>query len=91
MTTSEEAQEQQRVDQVAYAIGQRIAKTDADYQAAHQELRNVLQNYSENTSVNWFEVDDRIETSAELQQQRALVSRLTENQNIIQDLSLIHI
>ncbi|MGP4118113.1 RNA polymerase recycling motor HelD, partial [Levilactobacillus zymae] len=26
-----------------------------------------------------------IETSAELQQQRALVSRLTENQNIIQD------
>ncbi|MGV7830039.1 hypothetical protein PJM51_29220, partial [Mycobacterium kansasii] len=52
---------------------------------AHQELRNVLQNYSENTSVNWFEVDDRIETSAELQQQRALVSRLTENQNIIQD------
>ena len=85
MTTSEEAQEQQRVDQVAHAIGQRIAKTDADYQAAHQELRNVLQNYSENTSVNWFEVDDRIETSAELQQQRALVSRLTENQNIIQD------
>ncbi|WP_125582516.1 RNA polymerase recycling motor HelD [Levilactobacillus cerevisiae] len=84
MTTSEEAQEQQRVDRVVNEIGKRIDKTDADYNAAHQELRNVLQNYSENTSVNWFEVDDRIETSAELQQQRALVSRLTENQNIIQ-------
>lgn len=85
MTTSEQAQEQQRVDRVADQIGERIAKTTADYTAAHQELRNVLKNYSENTSVNWFEVDDRIETSAELQQQRALVSRLTENQNIIQD------
>lgn len=85
MTTSEEAQEQRRVDHVAGRIGARIEKTEADYTAAHQELRNVLKNYSENTSVNWFEVDDRIETSAELQQQRALVSRLTENQNIIQD------
>ncbi|WP_261810022.1 RNA polymerase recycling motor HelD [Levilactobacillus humaensis] len=85
MTTSEESQEQRRVDHVAGRIGARIEKTEADYTAAHQELRNVLKNYSENTSVNWFEVDDRIETSAELQQQRALVSRLTENQNIIQD------
>ncbi|WP_061777387.1 RNA polymerase recycling motor HelD [Levilactobacillus senmaizukei] len=85
LTTSEESQEQQRVDHVARQIGKRIDKTTADYDAAHQELRNVLKNYSENTSVNWFEVDDRIETSAELQQQRALVSRLTENQNIIED------
>jgi len=85
LTTSEEAQEQQRVDHVAAQIGERIDKTTSDYSAAHKELRNVLKNYSENTSVNWFEVDDRIETSAELQQQRALVSRLTENQNIIQD------
>ncbi|WP_143463384.1 RNA polymerase recycling motor HelD [Levilactobacillus enshiensis] len=84
MTTSEQAAEQQRVDQVADQIGERIDKTVADYTAAHKELRNVLKNYSENTSVNWFEVDDRIETSAELQQQRALVSRLTENQNIIE-------
>ncbi|AKP63992.1 superfamily I DNA RNA helicase [Levilactobacillus koreensis JCM 16448] len=84
MTTSEQAEEQQRVDQVADQIGERIDKTVADYTAAHKELRNVLKNYSENTSVNWFEVDDRIETSAELQQQRALVSRLTENQNIIE-------
>ncbi|HIW71426.1 MAG TPA: AAA family ATPase [Candidatus Levilactobacillus faecigallinarum] len=85
MTTNEQANEQRRVDTVVNQIGQRIDKTQGEFDDAHKELRNVLKNYSENTSVNWFEVDDRIETSAELQQQRALVSRLTENQNIIQD------
>lgn len=85
MTTNEQAHEQHRVDDVVHQIGQRLDRTTAEYNDAHHELRNVLKNYSENTSVNWFEVDDRIETSAELQQQRALVSRLTENQNIIQD------
>lgn len=85
MTTNEQANEQRRVDDVVHQIGNRIDRTTAEYNDAHQELRNVLKNYSENTSVNWFEVDDRIETSAELQQQRALVSRLTENQNIIED------
>ncbi|GEO70040.1 DNA helicase [Levilactobacillus acidifarinae] len=85
MTTSEQANEQHRVDDVVQQIGTRIDRTTSEYNDAHKELRNVLKNYTENTSVNWFEVDDRIETSAELQQQRALVSRLTENQNIIQD------
>ena len=75
MTTNEQANEQRRVDDVVHQIGNRIDRTTAEYNDAHQELRNVLKNYSENTSVNWFEVDDRIETSAELQQQRALVSR----------------
>ena len=85
MTTSEQAHEQHRVDDVVQQIGTRIDRTTSEYNDAHKELRNVLKNYTENTSVNWFEVDDRIETSAELQQQRALVSRLTENQNIIKD------
>lgn len=85
MTTNEQAKEQHRVDAVVHQIGNRIDRTTAEYNDAHKELRNVLQNYTENTSVNWFEVDDRIETSAELQQQRALVSRLTENQTIIKD------
>ncbi len=70
MKNSEEQQEQKRVDQVVSKLGTQIAKTAAEYDRARTETKNVQQNYSTNTSVNYFEVDDRIETSAELQQQR---------------------
>lgn len=83
MKNSEEQQEQKRVDQVVNKLGVQLAKTAAEYDRARTETKNVQQNYSTNTSVNYFEVDDRIETSAELQQQRGLISRLTENEAIL--------
>lgn len=83
MKTNEEQQEQKRVDWVVDKLGTQIEKTAAEYNRARTETKNVQQNYSTNTSVNYFEVDDRIETSAELQQQRGLISRLTENESIL--------
>ncbi len=64
-------------------IDKKIISADDELNRAHAETKKVQQTYSDNTSVNYFEVDDRIETSAELQQQRGLVSRLTENESIL--------
>ncbi|MEJ6400145.1 RNA polymerase recycling motor HelD [Nicoliella lavandulae] len=75
--------EQDRVDSIVDQIKRRIQKTRFDLAKAHEETENVQQNYRANTSVNYFEVDDRIETSAELQQQRGLVNRDIENESII--------
>ncbi len=78
MENNEKKTEQMRVDQVVKRIDKKIISTDEELNRAHAETKKVQQTYSDNTSVNYFEVDDRIETSAELQQQRGLVSRLTE-------------
>ncbi|MHA8262486.1 RNA polymerase recycling motor HelD [Lactobacillaceae bacterium Melli_B3] len=75
--------EQHRVDTIVKQIKARIKKTKVDLAKAHEETRSVQQNYSANTSVNYFEADDRIETSAELQQQRGLVNKDIENEAII--------
>ncbi|UQS87080.1 AAA family ATPase [Nicoliella spurrieriana] len=83
MEPGEYKKEQTRVDSIIKKIKARIKKTRVDLHRAHQETKKVQQNYSANTSVNYFEVDDRIETSAELQQQRGLVSRDLENESII--------
>ncbi|PWF99341.1 RNA polymerase recycling motor HelD [Levilactobacillus bambusae] len=81
----EQKQEQARVDSVINKISDRIETTTDEYEKAHAEKRDVQKNYRNNTSVNWFEIDDRIDTSAELQQQRALESRLNENESIIKN------
>ncbi|MBW1604816.1 RNA polymerase recycling motor HelD [Lactobacillus sp. Sy-1] len=83
MEPGEYQKEQKRVDSIVKQIKSRIEKTKVDLSKAHEETKNVQQNYSANTSVNYFEVDDRIETSAELQQQRGLVNRDIENETII--------
>nr|WP_243674328.1 hypothetical protein [Lentilactobacillus kisonensis] len=83
MENDEQQKEQQRVDLVVSKIDNKISTTEREYDSAHSETKKVQQNYADNTSVNYFEVDDRIETSAELQQQRGLVSRLTENESIL--------
>lgn len=91
MENDEQQKEQQRVNQVVSKIDQKILTTKQEYDRAHSETKKVQQNYSDNTSVNYFEVDDRIETSAELQQQRGLVSRLTENESILKrQLTTLH-
>ncbi|GAK47393.1 superfamily I DNA/RNA helicase [Secundilactobacillus oryzae JCM 18671] len=83
MAESEKQIEQKRVDKVVQEISDHIHRVATDYTEARAEMKRVQQNYSANTSVNYFEVDDRIETSAELQQQRALASRLIENEQIL--------
>ncbi|WP_283679304.1 RNA polymerase recycling motor HelD [Lentilactobacillus sp. Marseille-Q4993] len=83
MENSEQKKEQLRVDDVVTKLQGKIQSTQAEFDRAHSETKQVQQNYAANTSVNYFEVDDRIETSAELQQQRGLVSRLTENEAIL--------
>ncbi|MQM78026.1 ATP-dependent DNA helicase, partial [Lactobacillus buchneri] len=85
MENNEKQIEQSRVDKVVTKIDQKIISTDDELNRAHAETKKVQQTYSDNTSVNYFEVDDRIETSAELQQQRGLVSRLTENESILKN------
>ncbi|KRM46151.1 superfamily I DNA RNA helicase [Lentilactobacillus parabuchneri DSM 5707 = NBRC 107865] len=85
LENNEKKTEQMRVDQVVKRIDKKIISTDEELNRAHAETKKVQQTYSDNTSVNYFEVDDRIETSAELQQQRGLVSRLTENESILKN------
>ena len=91
MENKEQHKEQLRVDKVVSKIDKKIISTKDEFDRAHTETKKVQQTYSDNTSVNYFEVDDRIETSAELQQQRGLVSRLTENESILKtQLSTLH-
>jgi len=83
LADTEKQLEQKRVTNVVQQIGNHIKKVSDDYKDARSEMKLVQSNYSANTSVNYFEVDDRIETSAEIQQQRALSSRLIENEQIL--------
>ncbi|TPR16298.1 RNA polymerase recycling motor HelD [Apilactobacillus timberlakei] len=83
MDTQDLNNEQKRVDYVVKKLGHRLEKTQMEYDQAHNETKRVQQNYGNNTSVNYFEVDDRIETSADLQQQRGLVNTVIQNEAII--------
>ncbi|WP_105957370.1 RNA polymerase recycling motor HelD [Apilactobacillus quenuiae] len=77
--------EQKRVNYVVEKLGHRLEQTQMEYDQAHSETKRVQQNYGNNTSVNYFEVDDRIETSADLQQQRGLVNNVIQNEAIIKN------
>ncbi|MFB9769579.1 RNA polymerase recycling motor HelD [Lactiplantibacillus modestisalitolerans] len=85
MATSaqEQQQEQQRVDQVVAQVKQRAQQTDDLLAKAHRETDVIQKNYGDNNSVNTFEVDDRIETNAELQQQKQMVERAVESEAIL--------
>lgn len=83
MDQQERFLEQQRVDQVIKAIDRQIQTTEAAIDAAHQETRAVEQNYGENASINRYEVDDIAESRSALEQQRQLVARATENEEIL--------
>ncbi|CAI2567082.1 DNA helicase IV [Apilactobacillus kunkeei] len=85
MANNDLKNEQNRVDEVVAKLHKRIDKTEAEYQKAHNETKRVQQNYGNNTSVNYVEVDDRIETSADLQQQRGLVNKVVQSEAIIKN------
>ncbi|MGM9892346.1 RNA polymerase recycling motor HelD [Limosilactobacillus sp.] len=75
--------EQARVDRVDKEIEHQIDATEQAVDAAHKETRAVEQNYSENASINRYEVDDIAESRSELEQQRRLVSQAAENETIL--------
>lgn len=79
----EQYQEQQRVNHVIEKIGEQKQHTEELYEKAHKETSQVEQNYSQNAKVNLIEADDRIETHAEIQQQKGLVARAVENESIL--------
>jgi DNA helicase-2/ATP-dependent DNA helicase PcrA len=79
----DQQQEQQRVNHVVAKIGEQKDATEALYNKAHQETSQVERNYSQNAKVNLIEADDRIETHAEIQQQKGLVARAIENEAIL--------
>lgn len=77
------AKEQRRVDMVIQQIGMQIQATEQALAKAHQETRAVEKNYGENTSINRYEVDDIAESRSAIEQQRQLVSRAAENEDIL--------
>ncbi|MDN2612915.1 RNA polymerase recycling motor HelD [Apilactobacillus sp. EABW-1NA] len=85
MANNDLTNEQNRVDKVVAKLHKRIDKTEVEYQKANNETKRVQQNYGNNTSVNYVEVDDRIETSADLQQQRGLVNKVVQSEAIIKN------
>lgn len=85
MASKDQENEQRRVDDVVNKIDKRIDKTQLEYEKAHNETKRVQQNYGNNTSVNYVEVDDRIETAADLQQQRGLVNKVVQSESIVKN------
>lgn len=83
MNNQDEQQEQQRVTFISDLLNQKINKTKQDVEDAKTEAQKVQKNYGINTSVNYLEADDRIETKADLQQQRSLVNKVVEDENIV--------
>ncbi|WP_137597700.1 RNA polymerase recycling motor HelD [Paucilactobacillus kaifaensis] len=84
MTEENERQtEQQRVDYVTKQVANQIETSQALFDQAHHETRMVDQNYSDNASVNLYEVDDAMETNAMIEQQRQLVARSYESETIL--------
>ena len=79
----EQRLEQARVDRVDDEIQHQIEATEQAVNDAHKETRAVEKNYSENASINRYEVDDIAESRSELEQQRRLVSQAAENETIL--------
>lgn len=75
--------EQKRVDAVIDEIKKQQATTQVEYEKAHQETSSVERNYVQNARINTLEVDDQMETNAEVQQQKNLVAKTLENENIL--------
>jgi len=80
---AEQPIEQARLDKVVVEIDHQLDQAKVAYTQAHSETRAVEGNYIANTSINTAEVDDAMETNAEIQQQRNIVARVTETENIM--------
>ncbi|WP_281165890.1 RNA polymerase recycling motor HelD [Liquorilactobacillus sicerae] len=81
---SEKQTEQARVNQVVLKIKQKLATTTAELSKAHFERAAVEQNYGQNAKINTLEIDDQMETNAEVQQQKQLVAKNVQTEGILQ-------
>ncbi|WP_282708590.1 RNA polymerase recycling motor HelD [Ligilactobacillus sp. Marseille-Q7487] len=79
----ERKKEQKRVTYVCQLIKQRTQKLKDDLAKAQQETALVERNYSQNAKINTFEIDDQMETNAEVQQQKQLVAKNLQDQKIL--------
>ena len=77
--------EQKRVDQVITEIQSQLKQTEKEYKKAHDETSSVEKNYVQNAKVNTTEVDDRMETNAEIQQQKQLVGKNIQTEQILKE------
>lgn len=77
--------EQNRVDQVVKEIQKQQKQTEKEYKKAHEETSSVEKNYVQNAKVNTTEVDDRMETNAEIQQQKQLVAKNVQTEQILKE------
>ncbi|HAT53670.1 MAG TPA: ATP-dependent DNA helicase [Lactobacillus sp.] len=64
-------------------IERQLTDNEQQFDRARHETSEVQKNYAENASVNTFEVDDAMETNAQLQQQRQLVYLAVTNEATI--------
>ena len=76
--------ERQRLEVVNKELATQLIDSELEYEKAHAETSAVERNYGANTSINTMEEDDTMETNAEIQQQRNIVARVTETENIMQ-------
>ncbi|GAB6093427.1 DNA helicase [Furfurilactobacillus curtus] len=83
MNNDEQQLEQQRLDQVMTEITRQQKEGQQQLTRAHEETSAVQKNYADNASVNTFEIDDAMETNAQLQQQRQLVYLAVTNETTI--------
>lgn len=75
--------EQKHVNDVIKEIETQLAFNESEYQKAQLETTLVEKNYGQNAKINTFEVDDQMETNAEVQQQKQLVAKNLENEQIL--------
>ncbi|WP_057895225.1 RNA polymerase recycling motor HelD [Liquorilactobacillus oeni] len=75
--------EQKRVTRIISQIKKFLQKTKKEYLKAQSERSSVEKNYLQNARINTFEVDDQMETNAEVQQQKQLVSKNIETEQIL--------
>lgn len=79
----ERTAEQARVKMVSEQIDQQIEETRVALEKAHQETRAVEKNYSDNASINRYEIDDIAESRSMIEQQRQLLARASESEDIL--------
>lgn len=79
----EQPAEQVRVDKVEQVIAERLTTTELAHAKAKAELSSVERNYVQNARINTLEVDDRMETNAEVQQQKQLVAKNVADEEIL--------
>jgi len=75
--------EQARITDVVAKVNARLDEIDDQIDQAHKETGRIEQTYGESTRVNVFEVDDRMETNAAVQQQKQMVASAVENETIL--------